>query len=77
MSKLTKEERMRYEMDLRAKSSYDGGIAYSIEKAVDKAVIEEREKTLIEVASKLKSLQLSASKISEITNLQIDKIEKL
>ena len=73
MSKLTKEERMRYEMDLRAKSSYDGGIAYSIEKAV----IEEREKTLIEVASKLKSLQLSASKISEITNLQIDKIEKL
>jgi len=73
MSKLTKEERMRYEMDLRAKSSYDGGIAYSIEKAVEKA----ENKKAIDIAIKLKTTNLPFSQISEATGLPIEEIEKL
>ena len=73
MSKLTKEERMRYEMDLRAKSSYDGGIAYSIEKAVEKA----ENKKAIGIAIKLKTTNLPFSQISEATGLPIEEIEKL
>jgi predicted transposase/invertase (TIGR01784 family) len=69
MSKLTKEERIRYEMDLRAKSNYEGGIAYSIEKGVDKA--------MIDVAKKLKSRNISFLDISEATSLSIEEIEKL
>ena len=73
MSKLTKEERMRYEMDLRAKSSYEGGIAYSIEKAVEKA----ENKKAIDIAIKLKTTNLPFSQISEATGLPIEEIEKL
>jgi len=69
MSKLTKEERMRYERDLKTKSDFEGGIAYSIEKA---------EKTkVLEIAHAMKMDGLTVSQIQKFTKLEIEEIEQL
>jgi predicted transposase YdaD len=69
MSKLTKDERMRYERDLKMKSDYDGGIAYAIEKA--------EYKKALEIASKMKKAALPISQIRDFTKLSLEQIAQL
>ena len=81
MSKLTKEERMRYERDLKTKSDYEGGIAYAVEKAliegIEKGQKEGREKAVIEIANKMKKAGLSSSAIHSLTEIPLEEIEQL
>ena len=77
MRKLTMDERMRYERDLKAKSDYEGGIAYSIEKAFAAGEIKGEYNNLIKVALKMKVTGFPLEQIHEITQLPIAEIEKL
>jgi len=69
VSKLTKEQRELYESDVKAKSDWNGGMAWAAKQA--------KKEGIVEIAIKLKAKGIPANEITELTELSIEEIEKL
>jgi len=69
MGRLSREERIIYEFDLKRKSDYENGLAYAAVKAgYEKSV---------EIAIELKKDNFDVAKIAQLTKLSIEEVENL
>lgn len=73
VANLTKEERMSYDSNLKAKWDYENSIAYAAEVARVEGKTEEK----ITVAAELKKLGISIEDISTATKLTLEEIENI
>lgn len=69
INKLTKEERMLFDRNLKNQMDYDASIRFAAEEAAEKAAKETAEKTQKCIAHKLEKMGMSKSQILEITDL--------